>query len=437
MPVVRSSFLAAALLFAAPVQGAESPVEKRVGAMAASPSVKRLLDHLKSQDDASLREQRELAEIPAPPFKEEARARAFQSRLQLIGLDARIDAEGNVIARRPGIRSASAPTLVLSAHLDTVFPEGTDVTVKERDGRLFGPGLADDARGLAVVLAIARALQESNIATLGDILFVGTVGEEGEGNLRGVKALVRDNPAIDGFISIDGIELSKIVSRGTGSRRWRIEFSGEGGHSFLDFGRPSAVHAMGRVIAAIGDLVPPATPRTTFTVGVAKGGTSVNAIAGKATIEIDLRSDGGSELLALEKQVMAAVDTGIAAENRRWNSQKITASRTLIGDRPGGATPDTSRIVQVSLAAAQIGGVVPKLANSSTDSNVPIALGIPAITLPGGGEGGDFHSLGEWYRPVTPWIGTQRAALTVLSLVGVEGAGEPLLEKRAVNRSAP
>ncbi|WP_295325359.1 M20/M25/M40 family metallo-hydrolase [uncultured Sphingopyxis sp.] len=319
----------------------------------------------------------------------------------------------------------------MSAHLDTVFPEGTDVKVKERDGRLHGPGLGDDARGLAVVIAVARAFQESKIATLGDILFVGTVGEEGEGDLRGVKAIVRDNPAIDGFISIDGIDLSRIVSRGTASRRWRIEFSGEGGHSFLDFGRPSAVHAMGRAIAAIGDIVPPTEPRTTFTVGVAKGGTSVNAIAGKATIEIDLRSDSGENLTALEGQAMAAVDAGVAAENRRWNSNRIAVTRTLIGDRPGGATPDNSNIVQVALAAARIGGAVPKLANSSTDSNVPIAHGIPAITLPGGGEGGDFHSLGEWYRPVDPWIGAQRAALTVLALVGVDGAGEPLLQKRA------
>lgn len=430
--ILRLPFLAA-VLFVCPVaaQGAETPVQAKVASISSLPSVRLVLDHVKRHDDLSLREQRELAEIPAPPFKEQARALAFQSRLKSLGLDARVDSEGNVIARRAGLRSGSAPTLILSAHLDTVFPEGTDVKVKERDGRLHGPGLADDARGLAVVIAVARAFQESKIATLGDILFVGTVGEEGEGDLRGVKAIVRDNPAIDGFISIDGIDLSRIVSRGTASRRWRIEFSGEGGHSFLDFGRPSAVHAMGRAIAAIGDIVPPTEPRTTFTVGVAKGGTSVNAIAGAATIEIDLRSDSSENLTALEGQAMAAVDAGVAAENRRWSSNKIAVTRTLIGDRPGGATPDNSNIVQVALAAARIGGAVPKLANSSTDSNVPIAHGIPAITLPGGGEGGDFHSLGEWYRPVDPWIGAQRAALTVLALVGVEGAGEPLLQKRA------
>ncbi len=427
----RLSCLAVAILICcAGAHAGERSIEDRVISLSSLPSIGLVLDHLRRHDDLSLREQRELAEIPAPPFKEARRARDFQARLRAIGLDARIDGEGNVVARRPGIGSPSGPALILSAHLDTVFPEGTDVKVKARGDRLYGPGLADDARGLAVVIAVARALEETGTTTIGDILFVGTVGEEGEGDLRGVKAILRDHSDIDGFISVDGIDLSRIVSRGTASRRWRIDFAGEGGHSFIDFGRPSAVHAMGRVIAAIGDLRPPREPRTTFTVGVAKGGTSVNSIAGEAAIEIDLRSDSAAHLKVLEAEVMAAVDVGVDAENERWGSAKITATRTLIGDRPGGATPDDAAIVKVALAAATIGGQKPTLVNSSTDSNVPIAKGIPAVTLPGGGDGGDFHSLGEWYKPEASWLGAQRVALTVLSLVGVEGADDPLLKKR-------
>jgi acetylornithine deacetylase/succinyl-diaminopimelate desuccinylase-like protein len=430
---VKAVVFGLAGLLAAPVfaaQGSQT-IPQRIEILAKQARVRAVLERLQADDAATLAEQREIAEIPSPPFKEAKRAEDFQRRLKALGLpDVTIDREGNVVALRRGTRSGRAPTLVLSAHLDTVFPEGTDVRVKERDGKLYGPGLADDARGLAALLSIARTLQALRVETVGDLLLVGTVGEEGAGDLRGVKALVRDHPGMDGFISIDGVSPDTITSRATASRRWRIIFKGPGGHSFVDFGRPSAIHAMGRAIAAIDELRPPPMPRTTFTVGVVTGGTSVNAIAAEASMDVDIRSDGAAELTALETKIMDAVKASAAAESARWLKGIVTAEAKLTGERPGGDTGDAAAITQVALAASRIGGPIPKLVNSSTDSNVPIAAGIPAITLRGGGDGGNFHSLDEWYRPVTAWIGTQRIALTVLGLVGVEGVAAPILEDR-------
>lgn len=393
-------------------------------------AVQTALAALKADDARTFAEQREISEIPAPPFGEAVRAADYLKRFEAVGLrDGRIDAEGNVIARRPG--RGKGPTLVLSAHLDTVFPAGTNVKVVARDGRFYGAGLADDARGLAVLLAVARALDAAKVETAGDILFVGTVGEEGLGDLRGAKALLRDQPDVDGFISVDGVNLGAVVNQGTGSRRWRITFRGPGGHSFGNFGRPSATHALGRAIAAIADLKTPTEPKTTFTVGTVTGGTSVNAIAAEASLELDMRSNGVPELKALEAQVAAAVDRAVAEENARWGASTLTVERKLIGDRPAGQTPPDSPIVRAAVeAATALGHPAPKLTGSSTDSNVAMSLGIPAVTLPGGGEGGDAHGPGEWYRPTEAWRGAQQVLLTVLDLVGVAGATAPRLAER-------
>lgn len=392
--------------------------------------VQAALAALKAVDARTFAEQREISEIPAPPFGESVRAEDYRRRFEALGLkDVRIDAEGNVIGRRPG--AGKGPTLVLSAHLDTVFPVGTDVKVTERDGRFYGAGLADDARGLAVLLSVARALDEAKIATTGDILFVGTVGEEGLGDLRGAKALLRDQPGVDGFISVDGVNLGSVVNQGTGSKRWRFTFKGPGGHSFGNFGRPTATHALGRAIAGISDLKTPAEPKTTFNVGTVKGGTSVNAIAAEASLELDMRSNGVAELQALEAQAMAAVDRAVAEENARWNATSLTVEKTLIGDRPAGLTPPDGAMVRAAVeAATTLGQAQPKLVGSSTDSNVAMSLGIPAVTLAGGGEGGDAHGPSEWYRPTEAWRGAQHVLLTVLDLVGVQKVSPPRLPSR-------
>src|SRR3954451_9233349 len=268
--VLRSVFVGALLLVVAPlseeVRAQLAPaVEAATTAILANPKVIKTLDDIKADDARALAEQKRITEIPAPPYKEQVRAEYYLKRFVELGFkDASIDAEGNVIALRKG--SGGGPKLVVSAHLDTVFPEGTDVTVKEKDGVILAPGIGDDSRGLAVLLSLIQAMNGNEIKTVGDIMFVGTVGEEELGNLRGVKALFRDHADIDGFISIDKMGVHRIVNQASGSRRYKITFKGPGGHSFNDFGQPSVIHAMGRAIAKIADIQTPAESRTTFSV---------------------------------------------------------------------------------------------------------------------------------------------------------------------------
>ncbi len=399
-------------------------------AINAHPQVRKGLEFLKADDANTLAELKTLVVIPAPPFKEKARAESFRARLAALGLkDVRIDAEGNAIGVRPG--SGGGPKLVVAAHLDTVFPEGTDLTIKEKDGKLYAPGIGDDTRGLADLLSVIRAFNATGIKTVGDIVFVGNVGEEGLGDLRGVKALFRDDKSIDGFISIDGAEPDRITYLATGSHRYRISFKGPGGHSFSAFGLPSAIHAMGRAIAKIGDLKTPPKPKTTFTVGTVQGGTSVNAIAGDAAMEVDMRSDDNAPLLEIEAQILKAVKDAVAEENARWASDRITVEIKLVGDRPAGIQPLETPTVQAAFMATSAIGLKPRAEGaSSTDSNLPISLGVPAVTLGRGGKGGANHSLGEWWDPTDAYLGPQRHFLTLLTLVGIDGVAKPLLPRR-------
>jgi tripeptide aminopeptidase len=304
------------------------PIEVAYEAVRADPRVSKALDGIKADDGRTFEEQKRIAQIPSPPFGERARAAYFLQRLREVGLaDAALDQEGNVIAVRKG--ASSKPRLVVSAHLDTVFPEGTDLTVKERDGTTLAPGIGDDARGLAALLSLVQALNRSDIKTVGDVVFVGTVGEEELGNLRGVRALFRDHADIDGFISIDGLSIGRIVNQATGSHRYEMTFKGPGGHSFQEFGRPSAIHAMGRAIAKIADVQTSTDPKTTFTVGTVQGGTSVNAIAAEARMTLDMRSNSTDDLLRVEENVLRLVRDAVAEENRRWNSGQAQRSRWL------------------------------------------------------------------------------------------------------------
>jgi len=400
------------------------------------PAVKAALAQIQREDERTLQEQIEIAEIPSPPFKEQTRANDYVRRLRELGLlDVSIDPEGNVIARRPGARKG-APMLVLSAHLDSVFAEGTNVKVRRDGKRYYGAGIGDDARGLTVLLTVLRAMQENKLRTQGDILFVGTVGEEALGNLRGVKALFRDRTDIDGFISVDNIDAApgetEVVARAVGSRRWQITFTGPGGHSYGNFGTPSAVHALGRAVSSISDLQPPAEPKTTFTVATVSGGTSINAIAEKAELRIDIRSESATALAALEEQILAAADRAGVEEGKRWGADPVRVERTLLGDRPAGAgSSENPAAVAWTTALVSLGQKSPKVVAASTDANVPMGLGIPAITASGGGIGDKAHSLDEWYEPVNAWFGPQGVLLTTLSLVGVEGGPKPLLTRRA------
>jgi tripeptide aminopeptidase len=429
--------LAAALALSAmkadadPLSGA-SAVDAIYPAIVSNAAVVKTLADLKADDEATFAEQKRITEIAAPPYKEKIRAEYYLKRMQELGFrDASIDGEGNVIALRKG-SGGGRPKLVVAAHLDTVFPEGTDVTVKEKDGTVVAPGIGDDARGLATLLSIIKAMNANNVATVGDVLFVGDVGEEELGNLRGMKALFRDHTDVDGFISIDGLGIDRVVNQGTGSHRYEMIFTGPGGHSFHEFGLPSATHAMGRAIAKIADLQTPAEPKTTFTVGTVKGGTSVNAIAAEARMAVDMRSDSTEELLKLEARLLDLVKQAVAEENARWKTDKLTAEIKLIGDRPAGNTFADSPIVRAAEKAvsAVASGKKVTLEGASTDSNQPMSLGIPAVTIGGGGEGGNWHSRNEWYKPIDSYLGPQRALLTILMLQGLDGVTKPSLAVR-------
>jgi acetylornithine deacetylase/succinyl-diaminopimelate desuccinylase-like protein len=428
--VAAVAFAAAACTNAAELAIPES-ARQQFAAVSGNAQVKKALDFIKQDEAKTLAEQKEIVQIPAPPFKEEVRAADFRKRLQALGFkEARIDSEGNVIAVRRG--SGSGPKLVLSAHLDTVFPEGTDVTVKERDGKLFAPGIGDDSRGLAELLSLVRALNATGIKTVGDIWFVGTVGEEGLGDLRGVKALFRDNKDVDGFISIDGGTPERVTFLAVGSHRYRVTFKGPGGHSFGAFGRASAIHAMGRAIAKIGDVQTPKQPKTTFTVGTVKGGTSVNAIAGDAVMEVDMRSVENAPLNKVDADIQKAIKDAVAEENARWGAKDaITADIKLVGDRPAGVQSPNSPMVHAAVLGVSAVGFKPILDQAaSTDSNAPISLGIPAVTIGRGGRNDNAHALNESFDPKDAYLGVQKNLLTVLSLVGIEGVAQPLLQKR-------
>lgn len=392
--------------------------------------VQAALADIEAREPQTVQEQFRLTEIPAPPFKEAKRAAYFLERMRERGLDeSYIDDEGNAVGIRRG--TGDGPTFLIAAHLDTVFPEGTDTRVQLRAGRYYAPGIGDDTRGLAALLSLIEALESSGIETRGDIIFAGNVGEEGRGDLRGVKALFRDFPHIDGFVSIDGVRMRRITTAGTGSRRFEFRFTGPGGHSFGAFGLASAIHAMGRTIARIADFETPADPKTTFTVGTVAGGTSVNSIAADAVFSLDMRSNDREQLAQLEQRAKAAALAAVAEENARWDNGEIRVEFVLIGDRPVGRTPSDSPLVQAAaLAFDATGAQLQELSTSSTDSNVPMALGIPAITIAGGGNGGGAHSPDEWFVPTESWRGPQTAFLITLALVGIEGLTEPVLIER-------
>lgn len=385
-----------------------------------NPSVRAALDRIRSDNAWTVEQQVSICEIPAPPFKEERRAAEMKRRFEALGLrNVRIDSIGNVIGERPG--AGGGPVVVIAAHLDTVFPEGTEVQVQRQGTMLRGPGIGDDCRGLAVLLAVAKAMGAASVGTQGTVYFVANVGEEGPGNLRGVKHLFARPPAkIDYFISIDGTGLG-LTSRAVGSNRYKVSYKGPGGHSYGAFGMPSPIHALGRAIARISAIQVPRTPKTTFNVGIIEGGTSVNTISPLGAMEVDLRSESPEELAKVDALFQRAVEEALTEENARWPQSrvKVTVDIQSMGIRPAAAPPDSQRIIQTAQAAARALGFEAPGSASSTDANWPMSLGIQAITLDGGGEGRGAHSLGESYDDGDRgWLGPQWALLTVVMLAG-------------------
>ena len=390
--------------------------------LATLPDVEQALRFFETNAAAITEEQIRICSVPATPFAEHERAEFLASRFRELGLsDVSIDEEGNCLGLFAG--RASSPLIVVSAHLDTVFAKGTDFTVRRDGERLWAPGIADDGCGLIALIAIIQALHAAQIPLEGSILFVGTVGEEGEGNLRGVRHLFTKGSwakrKIDAFLSFDGPGVDRITNRALGSRRYRVEVDGPGGHSWGDFGLPNPVHALGRAISRLAAYPVPKDPRTTFNVGSIEGGTSVNAIPSHAAMEVDLRSAGDAELRRLDAFFRRAIKEATEEENaiRRPGDPLLKVELNLIGERPSGETPSDSPLVKLAIEATRFLGFEPRLDQSSTDANLPISLGIPAITLGAGGTSGASHTLAEWYDPRDRDKGLKRGLLVILSLV--------------------
>jgi tripeptide aminopeptidase len=383
-----------------------------------SPSVQVAAAHARSTDERTLDDQCELSRIPAPPFAEAERGRRMAELLAEAGLKrVRTDEIGNVLADLPGSRGP-AP-LVISAHLDTVFPAEVDVTVSREGPLLRGPGISDDARGLAVLLAVARCIREGEIRCNAPVLFAATVGEEGLGDLRGVKHLFHQGECRDaaGFISVDGAGLERLVTRALSSRRFRITARGPGGHSWIDWGLANPIHALGEAVSRLTELDLPTDPTTTLTVARWGGGTSINAIPQEAWLEVDTRSESDDHLADLERRIRDEIRSACAAADGTGGPLDMTVE--MLGHRPGGQTPLETSLLRAAVAATRHVGAEPLLTVSSTDANVPMSLGIPAVTVGGGGEAGQAHTTEEWYRNVRGVEGVQRALYTVLLATGV------------------
>lgn len=380
-------------------------------------NVRTALKYIEENYNRYLQKQIRIAEIPAPPFKETVRAKFIASEFKHLGLkNVSIDAEGNVLGWRHG---RGAHTLAISAHLDTVFPEGTDVKVKREGNRYLGPGLVDDSLGLMNLLALIETLNKAKIQTENTLLFIGTVGEEGLGDLRGVKYLFNEGKYrhdINAFISIDGAGTGHITNGALGSKRYRVTITGPGGHSYGRFGRVNPAHAMGQIIARFTIMGVPKDPKTTYNVGRIGGGTSVNSIPFENWMEVDMRSESNEELLKLEQLFLQTVKQGIDAENlyRAASETELQVKTERIGDRPSGKTAVDTDIVKAAQWATKAIGDTPVFRISSTDANIPISMGIPAIGIGGGGKSKNAHSLHEWFEPEQAYKGIQRNLLLIL-----------------------
>jgi tripeptide aminopeptidase len=397
---------------------------REIARIAEMRSVHTAFSYLHNQEMEFRRWQRELTEIPAPPFGEAARSDWLRQRFTALGLEnVQVDKLGNVLGLL--YSGSNAPLIGISAHLDTVFPQGTALQTREEANRLYGPGISDNAAGVTALLAIAHALKRAQLKPATNILFIGNVGEEGEGNLRGMRHMFAASPwrdAIQSLLVIDGAGTDTYVNQALGSRRFEITFRGPGGHSWSDFGVPNPIVLLSRALARFSEVQTPESPRTTFNVGVISGGTSVNSIPESATARVDLRSASMEELQKLEDRLRecAAEAWREAPLSHRSGELKVTLAIESIGDRPAAELPPDARILQIVRAVDKHLRIesFPRLA--STDANVPLALGIEATTIGAGGDGGGAHTLREWFECSNRDLGLKRILLVLLALTGVQ-----------------
>lgn len=390
----------------------------------ADPRVRQALAKLAGEAPSVTEEQIRITEIPAPTFHESVRATHLVKLFTDAGLKVHTDAAGNVIGERTG--SAKGEIVLITAHLDTVFPADTNVRVRREAGRLKAPGISDNGTGLATLSAIARVMRDTKLETRSSVLFVANVGEEGEGNLRGVRKLVETyRKQLRYVIALDGASIDYITTAALASRRVEITITGPGGHSWSDFGVANPINALARGIALFLKTPAPDSPRTTFNVGMIQGGTSVNSIPAKASIKVDLRSEAEPEISKLEAALRRSIQAGADEEMHNARDHGMTAGATLstdfkvLGLRPGGELAENSPLLAAVQAADDYLGNRARIERSSTDANIPLSLGIPAIALGAGGTSGGAHSLEEWYDPTGREIGMQRVLLTILQVAGL------------------
>jgi len=362
-----------------------------------------------------------LTEIPAPEFKEAPRAEYLKKIFEAAGLKVQLDKLGNVIAERLG--SDPNSVILLAAHLDTVFPAGTDVRVKRHGNRLTAPGVADNGAGLAALAGVARALSESRIQTTKTIVLAGDVGEEGEGNLRGIRALVEGyGSRLAAVIAVDGASTEHITTQGIASHRFEIAITGPGGHSWSDFGAPNPITALSRGIVKFSALPVPDDPRSSYNFGMIEGGTSINSIPSRAAVKVDLRSEDEAEVYKMESALRDAMQSGareeMSAAHDGQNSLRVIV-RSL-GSRPAGKLPDNAPLLETLRNVDRFLGNRSRLERSSTDANLPLSLGIPAVSLGGGGKGGGSHTTAEWYDATGRELGLKRLLLATVALAGVQ-----------------
>ena len=401
----------------------EKKYTKSIKRLVKNKKVKAAFEHIVSIETKTLKRHIALTEIEAPPFKEEKRAAVFAEYYRDLGMDSVwIDSEGNVLGLLLG--SEGKQTVALDAHLDTVFPEGTNVKVRIENDTLYAPGIGDDTRGLSMLLTILETIKTNNIQPKDNLLFVGSVGEEGLGDLRGVKHLFRENgPQIDSWIAIDGGNIGRVNNKGLGSYRYRVTFKGPGGHSWGAFGLGNPHHALGEAIGNFvraADIYTAKGPKTSYNVGVISGGTSINSIPFESVMEIDIRSTDPIRLEAMEGLLKKAVRRALMHQNElKRQGPELTVKIDKIGNRPSGELSDTLPLIQRTLAATTHFGAKPFLTRGSTNSNIPITKGIPSVTIGRGGNGGKAHSLGEWWINEEGYKAIQLALLIVLSETGM------------------
>ncbi len=402
---------------------AQASYKTEIDKLAADKKIQKAFDIIQELEPTTLKELIELTQIPAPTFQEQKRAERYKQMLNDAGVDSIwIDEVGNVVALRKG--KGNGKTIVFEAHLDTVFPIETDVTVKMKGDTMYAPGIGDDTRGLSMVLTVLKAMNRASIKTVSDILFVGVVCEEGLGDLRGVKHLFEKNkPKIDAYIAIDGGDIGRVINMGLGSLRYKVTFNGPGGHSWGAFGLANPHHAMGKAIdyfdQAAGAFVS-SGPRTSYNVGRIGGGTSVNSIPFETWIEVDMRSESPEKLKGIEKIFKEQMNKALADYNATVKKgAKLTADIKKIGERPSGELAETLPLIQRALAATAYFKTKPFLTRGSTNSNIPISLGVPAITIGRGGKGGGAHSLAEWWMNDNGAEAIKLALLIVVAEAGM------------------